>query len=82
VGGTAAKMAAEQVLRKARHVSGEMLGVDAGELRVRHGALVPDHAPEKRATLAQIATECFSPRQIRTGEETGLVGRATYVAEA
>jgi carbon-monoxide dehydrogenase large subunit len=81
VGGTAVKLAAEQVLRKARRVAGEMLGVDPGELRVHQGSFSAPGRPAARVTLAEIATECFSVRQIQTGEEPGLVGRSTYAAD-
>ncbi|MBI1759668.1 MAG: xanthine dehydrogenase family protein molybdopterin-binding subunit [Actinobacteria bacterium] len=81
VGGMAVKAAAAEVLRKAKRVAGELLKVDGDELQVRDGALVSVRAPELRVTLGEVATECLSPRQIRTGEEMGLVGRSTYVAD-
>lgn len=81
VGGTAVKMAVDEVLVKALRVAGEMLGVEADTLRVRDGAFVAETDPAVRVSLAEVAAECFTPRQIRTGQETGLVGRATFVAD-
>ena len=81
VGGTAVKMAAEAVLRKARRVAGDLLGVEPESLLVEDGALVVEGKPETRLPLGRIATLCFTPPHIRTGEEPGLVGRGTYVAD-
>jgi aerobic carbon-monoxide dehydrogenase large subunit len=78
VGGTAVKMATDAMLAKARRVAGDMLGVPADELRIQGGAFVAPGDAQARVTLGQIAGECYTPRQVRTGEETGLIGRATY----
>ena len=81
VGGTAAKMAAEQVLGKGRKVAAGLLGVNADEVRVAGGRFVSPGPGGGSVSLAEVASECFSPRQTRTGEETGLIGRGTYVAD-
>lgn len=81
VGGTAVKMAAEAALAKARRVAGAMLGVDPATLRIQHGALVVDGEPERRLGLGQIAAAAFTPMYVRTGEEPGLIGRGTYLAD-
>ena len=80
VGGTAVKMAAEQALVKARRVAAELLDTAPEELVVQHGGFQVAGDPAKRVTLARVAAECHSPGQVRTGEETGLVGRGTFVA--
>ncbi|WNI17839.1 xanthine dehydrogenase family protein molybdopterin-binding subunit [Actinacidiphila sp. ITFR-21] len=82
VGGTAAKFAAEAVIAKARRVAAVLLGVEPGELVVRGGEMVVAANPEQRVPLGRIATVCFTPQFVRTGEEPGLVGRGTYVADA
>ncbi len=64
VGGTAVKMAAENVLSKARRIAGKMLGVDPEELYIQNGEFVVRGRSETRVTLAEIARESFSPGQI------------------
>ena len=81
VGGTAAKMAAEAVLVKARRVAAVMLAVEPDELIVRNGELLVEAKPELRVPLGRIAAACFTPQHIRTGQEPGLIGRGTYVAD-
>ncbi|MEV0092298.1 xanthine dehydrogenase family protein molybdopterin-binding subunit [Streptomyces sp. NPDC050738] len=84
VGGTAVKMAAEQALAKARRVAAVMLGADPDDpdsIEVRHGTLARRDDPGTRLTLGQIAVACFTPQHIRTGQEPGLIGRGTYVAD-
>ncbi|GGP01309.1 xanthine dehydrogenase family protein molybdopterin-binding subunit [Wenjunlia tyrosinilytica] len=81
VGGTAVKQAAEAVVRKARRVAGVLLGADPEELRVEGGTLFAPGDPDKRLTLAEIARVCFTPAHLRNGEEPGLIGRSTYVAD-
>lgn len=81
VGGTAVKAAAEEVLRKAKQLAAGLLQVTPDDLRVRNGALESRRSPDRRVTLAQLAAESVSPRQVRTGQETGLIGRGTYVAQ-
>ncbi|WP_419992825.1 xanthine dehydrogenase family protein molybdopterin-binding subunit [Streptomyces boninensis] len=81
VGGTAAKMAAEAALAKARRVAAAMLDVSPDDLVPRGGALVHRHRPEVAAPLAAIAAAAFTPPHIRGGEEPGLIGRATFVAD-
>ena len=81
VGGTAVKMAAEAALAKARRVAGAMLQTDPADLLLRQGSFIVPGRPEARVTLGQVAAECYGPRQVRTGEETGLIGRGTYVAD-
>ncbi|HEY5835754.1 xanthine dehydrogenase family protein molybdopterin-binding subunit [Streptomyces sp.] len=81
VGGTAAKLAAEAVVAKARRVAAAMLGVEPGELVVRRGELVVEGRPDLRAPLGRIAAACFTPQHVRAGEEPGLIGRGTYVAD-
>jgi carbon-monoxide dehydrogenase large subunit/6-hydroxypseudooxynicotine dehydrogenase subunit gamma len=81
VGGMAVRMAAEEVLRKARRIAGDILATDPDELVVRGGAVVSSRDPQARVTLAEIAMTAQTPRYLRTGEEPGLVGRGTYVAD-
>ncbi|MFD9127535.1 xanthine dehydrogenase family protein molybdopterin-binding subunit [Kitasatospora sp. NPDC059571] len=81
VGGTAVKLAAEQVLAKARRVAAALLDTDPERLVVRDGGLAVDGAPERRLGFGQIAAACFTPQFVRTGEEPGLLGRGTYAAD-
>lgn len=78
VGGTAVIMAAAQVVTKATRIAAELLGVSPEDVTLTGGAAV---AGERRIGLAQVAGAAFSPRFIRTGEEPGLVGRGTFVAD-
>ena len=80
VGGTAAKMAAEKVIAKGRRVAAVMLGVSSDDVQVHRGALAVRGDPGRRVTLAAVAAECYTPRHIKAGEETGLIGRGTYSA--
>jgi CO/xanthine dehydrogenase Mo-binding subunit len=79
VGGTAVTMAAEQVVAKATRIAAELMGVPPEEVTLDDGVFT---AGASRLGLAQVATAAFTPRFIRTGEEPGLVGRATFVADA
>ncbi|AUG78963.1 xanthine dehydrogenase [Kitasatospora sp. MMS16-BH015] len=81
VGGSAVKLAAEAVARKARRVAATLLSVEEAELVFRAGALVVAAEPERQLTLGQITGACFTPQFLRTGEEPGLIGRGTYVAD-
>ncbi|MEV4352650.1 xanthine dehydrogenase family protein molybdopterin-binding subunit [Actinoplanes sp. NPDC049596] len=81
VGGSAVKMAADQVIARARRVAGRMLEVPPGRLLVRQGGFEDPDRPDARVSLGQVAAECYSPREARTGEETGLIGRGTFVAD-
>ncbi|MDQ1740848.1 MAG: aerobic carbon-monoxide dehydrogenase large subunit, partial [Pseudonocardiales bacterium] len=81
VGGTAVQMAAEAVLHKARRVAGQLLGRDPADLVVDGGRLVAADDPNEWLSFARIAAECFTPAQIQTGSEPGLVGRGTFVAD-
>ncbi|WP_181796222.1 xanthine dehydrogenase family protein molybdopterin-binding subunit [Streptomyces sp. WELS2] len=82
VGGTAVKLAAEQVLAKARRVAAGLLGTDPDRLVVRDGGLEPDGEPERRVAFGEIAAASLAPPYVRTGEEPGLIGRGTYLADA
>ncbi|MFJ6854546.1 xanthine dehydrogenase family protein molybdopterin-binding subunit [Streptomyces sp. NPDC091271] len=81
VGGTAVKLAAEAVVAKARRVAAVLLETDTSRLVMAGGEVVVADAPERRVPLAAVAAACFTPRFIRTGEEPGLIGRGTYVAD-
>ncbi|MEW1914785.1 xanthine dehydrogenase family protein molybdopterin-binding subunit [Kitasatospora sp. NPDC085895] len=82
VGGTAVKLAAEQVLAKARRVAAVLLGTGPEQLVVHAGCLAVDGEPERRIALGQVAAACYTPQFVRTGEEPGLIGRGTYAAGA
>jgi carbon-monoxide dehydrogenase large subunit/6-hydroxypseudooxynicotine dehydrogenase subunit gamma len=81
VGGTAVKAAAGQALSKARRVAADMLGTTPDEIAVSDGYLHARQSPGTRLSLAQVAWQCLTPRYVRTGEETGLVGRDTFAAD-
>lgn len=81
VGGTAVKLAADQVLAKARRVAATLLDTDPDRLVVREGTLAVDTDPDRRIPLGQIAAACLTPPFVRTGEEPGLIGRGTYAAD-
>ncbi|ROO62044.1 xanthine dehydrogenase molybdenum binding subunit apoprotein [Micromonospora sp. Llam0] len=81
VGGMAVRMAAEEVLRKARQIAADLLKAELDELVVRDGTLGSTRDPHAGVTLAEIAMASQTPRYLRTGEEPGLVGRGTYVAD-
>jgi len=80
VGGMAAKMAADEAVSKAKRVAADLLGVPVAGLRMESGAFAAT-ATGARVTLAEVATASYAPPQVRTGTETGLIGRGTYVAD-
>ncbi|HET6501307.1 MAG TPA: xanthine dehydrogenase family protein molybdopterin-binding subunit [Amycolatopsis sp.] len=81
VGGSAVQRAAEEVVGKARRVASDMLEVSPDDLRIENGTFVVAGVPGKRVTLAEIVRECFTARQLRNGEEPGLIGRGTFVVD-
>lgn len=80
VGGAAVKTAAGRALDKARRVAADMLGTPADDIAVSDGYLYARHAPGTRLSLPQIAWQSLTPGYVQAGEETGLIGRDTFVA--
>ncbi|MFF4170122.1 xanthine dehydrogenase family protein molybdopterin-binding subunit [Streptomyces sp. NPDC001744] len=81
VGGTAVREAALKVLAKARAVAGELLGAAPESLVPRDGGLAVGGEPGRRLDWGAIAAASFGPRWTATGDEPGLIGRATYAAQ-
>jgi len=80
VGGSAAAMAADAVIAKARRIGAQLLDVSADDLDVTGGFVVDRTNTARRMPLAQISALCTTPMFVRTGDEPGLVGRATFAA--
>lgn len=80
VGGTAVKAAARQVLDKATRIAADMLGMHPDDIEAGDGHLYARRSPDMRVPLAAVAWQSLTPRYIREAEETGLIGRGTFVA--
>ncbi|MER5732490.1 xanthine dehydrogenase family protein molybdopterin-binding subunit [Streptomyces sp. NPDC002138] len=80
VGGEAVRRAAVAVREKAVRVAAGLLDVPPETVHLIPGGLASSQSPRELGWAA-LAGAAFTPRWIRTGEEVGLIGRATYVAE-
>jgi carbon-monoxide dehydrogenase large subunit len=76
VGGSAVRIAAEQVLDEARALASRMLDVASEDLVVRDGGFVADGAPDVRVDLADVA------RRASGGDAwSRLVARSTFAVD-
>ncbi|MDJ0382891.1 xanthine dehydrogenase family protein molybdopterin-binding subunit [Streptomyces sp. G-G2] len=80
VGGEAVRRAAVAVREKAARVAAGLLDVPPESVRLVAGGL-GSHSGPGEVGWAALAAASFTPRWIRTGEEVGLIGRATYAAD-
>ena len=81
VGGSAVHEASQEVLRKARRIAGLVLDRPADVMQVRGGRLVDPDQPDRSIPLGQLALMANTPMHVRPGDEPGLVGRSTFVAD-
>jgi len=81
VGGSAVKLAVDEVVRKAKLVTGELIEVSPDDLVVEQGRFVVAGSPDEGFSLAEVARACDAVSNVRRGLEPGLVGRGTFVVD-
>ncbi|MFL6163782.1 MAG: xanthine dehydrogenase family protein molybdopterin-binding subunit [Jatrophihabitantaceae bacterium] len=81
VGGSAVKLAADEVVRKAKELAADLLEAAAADVRLEQGRFMVSGVPETAVTLPQLARAAHELRHLRNGHEPGLTGRATFVVD-
>lgn len=80
VGGAAVHEAALALRRKILRLAAVVLDAPESALRLGGGIVRVDTEPARSVPLAALASAASSPRFVSTGDESGLVGRATFAA--
>lgn len=81
VGGTAATMAAERVIEKARLIAAHALEADAGDIAFADGVFVVA-GTDRRITLGAVADRAYDLPRLPPGLEPGLTARAVFTPSA
>ncbi|MFJ4208709.1 xanthine dehydrogenase family protein molybdopterin-binding subunit [Paenarthrobacter sp. NPDC089675] len=80
VGGTAVFEAARAVKMKAIRIASQILHVDPESVVFADGFIRAPGSPSHELPLAAVASAAASAPFVRSGEESGLIGRATFSA--
>lgn len=80
VGGAAVHDAAQALKRKILRIAAHLLNAAPDALILRDGLVELVGEPARALSLKAIAVAATTPQFVTTGEESGLVGRATFAA--